>query len=144
WAERGSVRAVHVHCIRSAPAVDIVVISVKLDIPRIEQVDAVLVRIGAAGVDAVAVVRAVGIKRCALILPVHQIAARIMSPELQPAVYVKRSVLEKYVVHAAVLAQTVRIVEPADRRHQMAAQPPGAVRNSLCLLLQTLFLQKIS
>ena len=68
-----------------------------------------------------AVERLVGKQRRANIFPFHKVAARGMTPHLDAAVHIKRSILEVCVKHAIGLAKPVGVVEPARGRHNMKA-----------------------
>ena len=74
-----------------------------------------------------AVKRLVGKQRRANIFPFHKVAARGMTPHLDAAVHIKRSILEVCVKHAIGLAKPVGVVEPARGRHNMKMLSIGPV-----------------
>ena len=68
-----------------------------------------------------AIERLVGQQRGANIFPVHKVAACRMTPGLNTALDIKRRILKIGMEHAARLAKTVGVVEPASRRHNVEA-----------------------
>ena len=65
----------------------------------------------------------VGIEHDGELLPVDEVSAAVMSPVLDAAVRVKGAVLIKDVVILAEAAQAVRVVHPADGRHEVKPLP---------------------
>ena len=46
-----------------------------------------------------------------------------MSPRLHGTVRIQRGILVKHMIFPVKLTQSIRIIEPSDRRHQMQCQP---------------------
>ena len=65
------------------------------------------------GIDTMAVCRTVRIKGNTFICPVDKILTGVMSPEFQPALYLKRRILKKYVISALIPAEAIGIIQPA-------------------------------
>ena len=59
------------------------------------------------------------IKCHALILPVDHVSARAVSPQLDSALRIEGGILKERVIDPLELAESVGVIEPADRRHQM-------------------------
>ena len=57
-------------------------------------------------------------------LPVDQIPALIMSPVFASAFRHKRRILVKHMILALKTTQTIRIIQPANRRHEMIGKTP--------------------
>ena len=64
-----------------------------------------------------------------------------MSPHLHAAFRIKWGVLEKRVEYASKLAQSVGIVQPADRRHQVKSLTEAALFDSVLFRLLSQFFQ---
>ena len=128
-AEMFSVRARHENRVRLASCIDIVVAFpvLQLHVARIVQVHLSVLNICASGVNAAAVKGLIRIKHNAFIFPVDHIPARIMPPHLHAAFRIKWRVLEKRVEYAAELTQSIGIVQPAHRRHQVKLLPKASL-----------------
>ena len=123
-AERLTVGALDINGISAAAGIDVVVRTVrigKLNVARIKYANATVLGKRGARVHAMAVEWLVGKQRRANIFPVHKVVACGMAPHLYAAVHIKRGILEVRVKHATRLAETVGVVEPTHRRHNMEA-----------------------
>ena len=107
----------------SASLIDVVVVSGELDVAGVVEIQRVILHKRGAGIHTVNIPRLVRIHRGRLLCPVDQIRTRPVSPVLDAARGIKRAVLIEHMVVPAVPAQAVRVVHPADRRHEMKAQP---------------------
>ena len=138
-----SVRARYKDCVCLASCIDIVITApvLQLHIAGIVQVHLPVLDICASGVNAAAVKGLIRIKHNAFIFPVDHIHARIMSPHLHAAFRIKWGVLEKRVEYASKLAQSVGIVQPADRRHQVKSLTEAALFDSVLFRLLSQFFQ---
>ena len=139
-AEMLSIRTCHKNRVRLTPIIDIIIVIpvLQLHIAGIVQIHLSVLDICASGIDAAAVEGLIRIDRRALIFPVEHISARIMPPKLHAAFRVKRGVLEKCMEYASELTQSVGIVQPADRRHQVKLLPEASLfdSSSFCRLSQ--------
>ena len=119
-----AINALDINSIGAAAGIDVVVRTVcigKLNVARVQYANAAVLGKRGARIHAMAIERLVGQQRGANIFPVHKVAACGMAPHLYAAVHIKRGILEVRVKHAACLAKTVGVVEPARRRHNMEA-----------------------
>ena len=127
-----SLRGTAVFCHRKnsvgfSSCMDIIVVAVLLYVSGIIDIKLPVFRQSAAGVDAASVPCRIRRQKRACITPADQIRAFIMSPELFPSLRIKRRILKIYVIDAVFLAQSVGIVQPAGRRHQMMPEPPAVL-----------------
>ena len=100
--------------------VDIIKISIfQLDISGVVKIHCTVFEEGRSGIYTVAVKWLIRVEGYTFVFPVDQIGAGVMPPHFHTAFGVKWGVLEKCVEHTIHLTKTVRIVEPANRRHQM-------------------------
>ena len=121
-------RSVKVFCedrIMLASGMGIVVVSRMLDVARIVGFESVRSRYRATGIDAAAVESLVGSQRRRQVFVIDEVAGPVVSPVIfLSGLYIGRIVLEEDMVRSLIFAQSVRIVEPSRRRHQMEAQTP--------------------
>ena len=100
--------------------VDIIKISIfQFDISGVVKIHCTVFEEGRSGIYTVAVKWLIRVEGYAFVFPVDQIGAGVMTPHFHTAFGVKWGVLEKCVEHTIHLTKTVRIVEPANRRHQV-------------------------
>ena len=125
-----SVPARHKNSVRFPAGIDIIVIFpvLQLHISGIVQIHFPVLEKCASGVNSAAVKGLIRIQVHALILPVDHVPAGVMSPHLHSAFAVKGGILEKCVEHALKLTQTIGIIEPSRRRHQMQFLPVSGLR----------------
>ena len=119
-----AINALDINSIGAAAGIDVVVRAVrigKLNVACVQYADAAVLGKRGARIHAMAVERLVGKQRRANIFPVHKVAACGMAPHLYAAVHIKRGILEVRVKHATHLAETVGVIEPTRRRHNMEA-----------------------
>ena len=119
-----AINALHIDGISAAAGIDVVVRAFrigKLNVARIEHANATVLGKRGARIHTVAIERLVGQQWGANVVPRHKVAARRMTPGLNATLDIKRRILKISVEHAACLAKTVGVVEPARRRHYMEA-----------------------
>ena len=119
-----AINALQIDGIGAAASIDVVVRTVsigKLNVARIEHANATVFGKRGARIHTMAIERLVGQQWGANVIPRHKIATRRMAPDLNAALDIKRRILKIGMEHAACLAKTVGVVEPARRRHNMEA-----------------------
>ena len=119
-----AINALHIDGIGAAAGIDVIVRTVsigKLNVARIEHANATVFGKRGARIHTMAIERLVGQQWGANVIPRHKIATRRMAPDLNAALDIKRRILKIGMEHAACLAKTVGVVEPARRRHNMEA-----------------------
>ena len=121
-----SVLTYHMKCTCLSSCVDIIIVTIDLNISSVEKMQFIFIHQRRTGINSMTVIRRIRIKRNTLIFPVHQILTCIMSPELQSALYFERCILEKYMIFSLKPAQPIGIIQPAHRRHQVMPQPVSA------------------
>ena len=117
-----AINALDIHGIGAAASIDVVERAVrigKLNVARIEHANAAVLGKRGARIHTMAIEGFVGQQRGANVVPRHKIATRRMAPDLNATLDIKGRILKISVEHAARLAKTVRVVEPARRRHNM-------------------------
>ena len=117
--EMNSVLALYVKSTGLPPVIDVIVIPVHFDISGKKKMQLFILNDRRAGIYTMAVIAAVRVQRHTLVSPGNQIVAGIMSPEFQSALCIKRSILKKHMISSLEIAQPIRIIQPARRRHQM-------------------------
>ena len=119
-----SINALDINSIGAATGIDVVVRAFsigKLHIACVQYANAAVLGKRGARVHAMTVERLVGKQRRSNIAPRHKIATRRMAPDLNATLDIKRRILKIGMEHAARLAKTVGVVEPARRRHNVEA-----------------------
>ena len=119
-----AINALDINSIGAAAGIDVVVRPVrigKLNVARIKHANATVFGKRGARIHAMAIERLVGQQRGANVVPRHKIAACGMAPHLDATLDIKRRILKIGMEHAARLAKTIGVVEPARRRHNMEA-----------------------
>ena len=106
----------------SATGADVIMVTLVLDVAGVIQVHLTVLDVSRTRVDTVDVIGLIGTEQDGQVLPVHQITALAMTPVLDTARAIERAVLEEDMVVFSVLAQAVRIVEPAGRRLNVEGQ----------------------
>ena len=117
-----AINALDINSIGAAAGIDVVVRAVcigEFNVACVQYANAAVLGKRGARIHAVAIERLVGQQRSANIFPVHKVAACGMAPHLYATVHIKRGILEVRVKHATHLAETVGVVEPTRRRHNM-------------------------
>ena len=117
-----AINALDINSIGAAAGIDVVVRPVcigKLNVARIKYANATVLGKRGARIHAMAIERLVGQQWGANVVPRHKIAARRMAPGLNAALDIKGRILKIGMEHATRLAETVGVVEPTRRRHNM-------------------------
>ena len=119
-----AINALDINSIGAATGIDVVVRAVrigKLNVARVQHANAAVLGKRGARIYAMAIERLIGQQWGANVVPRHKVAARRMAPDLNAALDIKRRILKIGMEHAARLAKSVGVVEPARRRHNMEA-----------------------
>ena len=121
-AEMNPIFTLNMKCTGFSAFIDVIVITVNLDISCKKQMKFSIVHQRRTGINTMAVIRRIRIKSSSFILPVNHVFTGVMSPELQTTFYIKRCILKEYMIFSFIPAQSIGIIQPADWRHQMMSQ----------------------
>ena len=119
-----AINALDINSIGAAAGIDVVVRAVcigEFNVACVQYANAAVLGKRGARIRAMAIERLVGQQRGANVVPRHKIAACGMAPHLDATLDIKRRILKIGMEHAARLAKTIGVVEPARRRHNMEA-----------------------
>ena len=93
----------------------------------IHEIEPAVLLNAAARKAAIRIIRPVRVKRDGLALPVHEIAARHMSPMHRPPLRLIGIMLIEEMILAAEIGKAVRIIAPADPRRDVEPRVPALV-----------------